>query len=196
LTAYNGYILNPDSVIQNSCFRSVALDDSGNMYVTGESSVNSVGIVTKIDNAGTTQWAKLIYYSNNGGGSNAIYQIGEFVYVAMKISNVGTISGISGGFRQTDTLFDVAILKYSTAGVLQWATMIGAPIYFDIPNSITADSSGNVYTAGYTSSSGLTLSGALGGFTKTTSNADAFIVKHDSAGVLQWAKIISGSNGL
>ena len=76
---------------------------------------------------------------------------------------------------------DAFIVKYNSAGTLQWTKLLGTSGN-EIAKALTIDSSGNLYVAGRTS-------GDLNGETNSGS-PDAFIVKYDSAGVLQWTKLL------
>ncbi len=94
-------------------------------------------------------------------------------------SNLGEVTG--GGY-------DAFIMKVSSAGTIVWVTQLGtttkAPNYVSASNSaadkcngVAVDSTGNVYCAGQTASS---MGEANGGGT------DAFVVKLNSSGVVQW----------
>ena len=80
---------------------------------------------------------------------------------------------------------DAFIVKFSSKGKRLWGTYYGGSSS-DYGQGCTVDSSGNIFLAGYTSSiSGIASStgahqGSLGG------NTDAFVVKFNSNGVLQW----------
>jgi hypothetical protein len=62
---------------------------------------------------------------------------------------------ITGGINGSSPAFDIATIKYSSAGVQQWAkTYNGAKDSADVGNAIGIDGLGNVYVAG--ASTGLT----------------------------------------
>lgn len=75
---------------------------------------------------------------------------------------------------------DGFLVKYNAAGDLQWIRQFGTPSE-DRASSIALDSSGDVYVAGYTTS-------ALPGFSFLGGFADAFVLKYNSAGALQWTR--------
>ncbi len=71
--------------------------------------------------------------------------------------------------------YDIVLIKYNPSGVQQWIrTWNGSGNSDDIPNAITADSSGNTYITGSTQVTGF--------------NTNYITLKYDQAGILQWAK--------
>jgi hypothetical protein len=78
------------------------------------------------------------------------------------------------------------VAKYSAAGVALWANKLEAssPIY----SSVTVDAAGNAYVVGYFNSD-IT----IGATTYTSTSPDAYIVKYDAQGALQWAQRGNGS---
>lgn len=85
--------------------------------------------------------------------------------------------------------YDGYIAKYNSSGICMWvANMCGPGV--DYASRIALDSSGNVYVAGYFSSSKLDFNNNIsiindGGF-------DAFIAKYNSIGICQWVEKFSG----
>ncbi|MEI1278547.1 SBBP repeat-containing protein [Leptospira venezuelensis] len=79
---------------------------------------------------------------------------------------------------------DLFVIKYDTNGNKQWTRLLGTPgeIAETYAYGITSNSSGNIYTTGYTN-------GNLDGQTKTGSQ-DLFIVKYDSNGNKQWTRLL------
>ncbi|MBK7446266.1 MAG: SBBP repeat-containing protein [Ignavibacteria bacterium] len=114
----------------NDRANSIAIDDSGNVYVTGETDYNnsvSAGYATiKYNSEGIQQW--LARY--NGSNSN------PFLYFTKSI-----VLDRSGNVYVTGRGTPI---KYSPSGVEQW---IGNGI--NISKSIFLDSSGNVYVTGH-----------------------------------------------
>ena len=119
------------------------------------------------------------------------------VYMA---GNTGTSSGTSiatAGSHQSANggSEDAFLVKFNSAGVRQWGTYYGGSGY-DEGNSCATDASGNVYMAGYTTSS-LSIS-TLGSHQSTFGGgsiiiSDAFLVKFNSAGIRQWGTYYGGS---
>jgi hypothetical protein len=85
---------------------------------------------------------------------------------------------------------DAFLAKFSSAGILQWATYYGGNMD-DYGTGLACDHSGNVYLAGATeSTAGIATAGAH----QTTSggSSDDFLAKFNSAGTLQWATYFGG----
>ena len=143
----------------------MVLDGSRNIYVTGGDDGNS--FVAKFDNDGALQWTRKIFVYGYGQTSIAIS--GGDIYV------VGTWYNSSVGY---DTGW---IAKYNTSGSIQWQksfTNSSNHIYF---REVTTDPSGNIYVAGYhTSSSSPTEVG--------------IVVKFDSTGSVSWARKVTNTS--
>jgi uncharacterized delta-60 repeat protein len=150
-----------------------ALDNDGNIYITGESTDSSSdeNITTiKYDPSGNQQWVK--FY--NGSGDNvdearAIYVDGsDNIYVTGYSRN--------GPFTADG---DLTTIKYNSSGQEQWVGIYDQDDEFDGGVSVVADAAGNVHAAGTTTSSSL--------------NQDFVIVKYNSSGMEQWAKLYNGT---
>jgi len=87
---------------------------------------------------------------------------------------------------------DVFILRFTSTGVLTWATFYGG-ISTEFPNFIVTDNFNNVYVTGWTEGNiptqvwGSYNQAAFGG------NRDAFVLRFTNAGVLSWATCYGGS---
>ncbi len=89
------------------------------------------------------------------------------------VYGTGQSDGVSSGM-------DIAVIKYNSAGVQQWAIRYNGPGNGnDIPTSIAVDISGNVYVAGKSFGSG-TLE-------------DYVVIKLNSSGVQQWLQRYNGT---
>lgn len=150
----------------------IAIDTSGNSYVTGSSDAGSQGtnfVTIMYNTSGVQQWATS--YNGPGNSVDAATQIkldSQFnVYV----------SGHSDG-GATD--LDIATLKYNNSGVQQWVSRYNGLLnFFDVPEALFVDASNNVYVAGAT----------YGGL--ATEN-DYVTIKINSTGTQQWARVFDG----
>lgn len=80
--------------------------------------------------------------------------------------------------------YDIFIAKFNASGNVLWAKSIGET-GMESGTSVSTDSDGNVYLAGYFYSSSIT----FGSFTLTNSgSSDIFLVKYDSTGNVLWAR--------
>lgn len=152
---------------------SLAIDTSGNTYVTGSATVSGQGAnfaTIKYNSAGVQQWVTL--YNGPGNSIDAATQI--------KLDNNFNVY-VSGHSYGSGTDLDIATIKYNNAGGQQWVSRFdGALNFFDVPEALHVDASNNVYVAGAT----------YGGL--ATEN-DFVTIKINSTGVQQWAKTFDGT---
>ncbi len=209
----------------NDKIEAIAVDDAGNVYVTGESEAadETTSCVTiKYSSKGAEQW--VARYSGPGGSSSAkdialdnngnVYVTGKskspgFLpaadYLTIKYDANGNeqwvarYSGgrplpdeawaiavdaaggvyVTGGSWGEDTSLDYITIKYGADGKQQWLARYNGPgDGVDIATSIALDSSSNVYVTG--------LSGGA------NSSTDYATIKYDSNGVEQWVRRFNG----
>jgi hypothetical protein len=123
----------------------MAVDGSGNVYVTGQSATNGGIFVTdcatiKYNSAGEQQWvARYNVQPRNytSGKAIAVDDSGN-VYVLAFVDT----TGVNARFFTT--------IKYNSAGEQQWAAEYQSGTSDDEPAAITVDGSGNVYVTGMT----------------------------------------------
>jgi hypothetical protein len=163
---YNG----PANAIDRA--HSIAVDASGNVYVTGGSDGsegNSDYTTIKYDAAGNELWVKR--YEGFGGGEEALFLTVDAngnIYITGK--SVG--SGGEGGF-------DFATIKYDAAGNEVWIKRYnGSGNENDAARSLAVDGSGNVYVTGESYGSG--------------TDFDYATIKYDAAGNELWVKRYNG----
>jgi Beta-propeller repeat len=118
----------------------LGIDNSGNVYVTGQSpgAKNYDGATIKYDSFGQTQWearyngpANLDDYAND-----------------LAVDSSGNIY-VTGGSVNSKFYFDFVTIKYGPAGQEEWIANYDGPANLDDSGTaITADSSGSVYVTG------------------------------------------------
>lgn len=176
----------------------LALDGSGNVYVTGyffgtatfgAYSKTSAGVadlfVAKYDPNGTVQWVQSAGGTNGDfgndiavDGSGNVYVIGYFFGTA----TFGTTEKTSAGS------YDFFVVKYNTSGTLQWVQTAGGSGN-DYGYGIEVDGTGNVYVTG--SFQGTV---TFGSTPKTSvGNSDIFLAKYNSSGVVEWVQSAGGT---
>ena len=145
--------------------RPIAVDRSGNVYITGysEDPTNGLDYLTiKYDSAGQQQWVKRY------DGPAHDWDMPEAIAVDLS-GNVYVTGESVGGAGY----FGFATIKYNSAGQRQWvARYNGEPAANDFAFAIAVDSVGNVYVTGESFSSAI--------------DAVMVTVKYNSVGEQQW----------
>ena len=88
-----------------------------------------------------------------------------------------THGGLDGNINSGG--LDIFLVKFNSSGTKQWTKQLGTSSS-DFGESVTTDSSGNIYVTGVTQ-------GGLDGNTHLGSS-DLLLVKYNSSGVKQWTK--------
>jgi hypothetical protein len=156
----------------------VALDSSGNIYVTGwtygglDGNSNSGGcdlFLIKYNPGGIKQWTKQLGTASDDCACGVAVDNLNNIYVAGDTNDDldGNIN--AGGW-------DIFLVKYNSDGEKQWTKQLGTASD-DHANGVALDSSGNIYVTGYTY-------GGLDGNSNSGLN-DIFLVKYNSSGVKQ-----------
>ncbi len=200
---------------------SIVTDQDGNIYITGATTSYNFptlnpgngsyfqGIISggwdvfilKFSSRGERLWAT--YYGgsdNEWGNSIAVNLDGEIYVTGVTTSNdFPTYDPGNGAYYQGSSVRgygDAFVLKFSSTGELQWATLYGGSDY-DVGNSITIDNNGNIFITGQTWSNdfptydpgnGAYYQGNLGG-----GDQDAFVAKFNNSCSLVWATYYGGS---
>ncbi|AWV99546.1 SBBP repeat-containing protein [Arcticibacterium luteifluviistationis] len=187
----------------NDYGKSVAVDGSGNVYITGyyagtatfgSTSFRSAGgtdvFVAKYNAGGALEWVQSGGGRNNDysysvavDGSGGVYITGDFFYTA----TFGTRS-ISGA-----GIYDVFLARYNTSGHLLWVKAFGGETSGDYCQalSVTVDDLGLVYITG--SFLGTALFGDIS--VNSVGGTDIFVAKYNSYGVLLWVRSAGGPSG-
>ena len=153
---YNGFANSIDGPA------AIAIDDSGNVYVTGRSEhiVTDYISTIKYNSSGDSVWVRR--YS----GTNPYYEGGT----ALALDNLGNVY-VTGS----------ATIKYNSSGDSVWVRRYEDPADYEAASSIVLDDSGNVYVTGQR------YYGESTGYDFTT-------IKYNSFGDSVWVKRYNGSN--
>jgi uncharacterized delta-60 repeat protein len=132
---YNGPANGGDSAV------AMAIDGSGNVYVTGgsDSDITPDFITIKYDSTGQQQWvARFSGEDNTAEFANAI---------AIDSSGNVYVTGVGWGYGNDS---DYGTIKYNSSGEQQWVGRYDGPAHsLDTAMAIAVDSSGNVYVTGW-----------------------------------------------
>ncbi len=183
------------------------VDTSKNLYLAGYSNSttaiasggyqNSFGggnydaFLVKFNPSGTRLWATYYGGSDDDQGKYCALDANGNIYLTGQTRSSSNIAS-SGHQNSLGGNEDGFLVKFNASGTRIWATYYGNT-GDDYGNSIAIDVSGNIYLAGYTSS---TSSIASGGHQNTIGgggNLDAFLAKFNTSGTRIWATYYGGS---
>ncbi|MCC6182590.1 MAG: SBBP repeat-containing protein [Bacteroidia bacterium] len=141
-------------------------DAYGNIYVAG-ATYNSAGntdvLIAKYNSAGVQLWIQQYAGAGNGHDFAAGMVVTDTYVIITGAVTTSTASPTT----------DVITMKYSSAGVFQWATTYnGAGNNFDSGKHVVLDGSGNVYITG--------------GSYNASGDIDFVTIKYDASGTQQW----------
>jgi uncharacterized delta-60 repeat protein len=159
---------------RNDWASSMAVDERGNVHVTGFSDGSSSWLVyydyatVKYNSVGIEQWVARY----NGPGDEQDYAES----IALDGRGNVYVTGSSEGISPYD---DYATIKYNSAGVEQWVARYNGPgNSSDHAKSIAVDRGGNVYVTGRSYGSG--------------TSPDYATIKYNSTGVERWVARYNG----
>jgi uncharacterized delta-60 repeat protein len=133
---------------RQSFAKAIAVDNSGNVYVTGLSQGGGTPTdfaTVKYDANGNQQWAQR-YDAPGDRDDNAN---------SIAVDGQGNVY-VTGESWGSGTLYDCATIKYNSAGVQQWIQRYNGPGNgSDYGNSVAVDAQGGVYVTGWSAQSGI-----------------------------------------
>ena len=154
----------------------IAVDASGNAYVTGFSYGSSTGYdyaTIKYRPDGSEQWTAR--YNGRGGGDRAL---------ALALDTAGNVyvTGYSNSSEEPEGNYDYATIKYDSDGNELWVARYDGPAGDDdFAYALAVDGLGNVYVTG--------------GSPSSDTNYDYATIKYDSGGNQQWVARYDGPAG-
>jgi hypothetical protein len=145
--------------------------------------------IIKLSSDGAIQWQKCLggefpISGVEGDDQAADIQLagdGGYIVAGYTNSNDWEVSGNHG-------VFDAWVVKLDSTGTIQWQKCLGGS-KLDVGTYIQPTSDAGYIMSGYTSSNDGEVSGNHGGY------FDAWVVKLDNTGAIQWQKCLGGSNG-
>ena len=165
----------------------------GEVLIGGTSGGNGGydSFISKFNVSGDLQWAKNF-------GANGHDKIEGIAAAAGNVYATGYQKGAggdwdtgSGTIQLGSSAYDPFTIKLNSSGVTQWVFAVGGSSGYEAGWGVATDSSGNVYTTGYyRGTSDLESGSGTTNFTSNTSNKnEVFLLKHNSSGAHQWAKV-------
>ncbi|MFQ6092549.1 MAG: SBBP repeat-containing protein [bacterium] len=149
----------------------LAVDHSGNVYVTGSSGGSGTGAdyaTVKYNLDGVPQW--LTRYHGPGSGDDYA--------TALAVDGSGNVY-VTGTSEGTGTWHDYATIKYNPDGVQQWVARYDGPENWDDrATDLAVGGSGNIYVTGWSEGSG--------------TGADYATIKYNPDGDQQWVARYNG----
>lgn len=147
----------------------VGTDASDNIYAAGFADDGPNGddaYIVKVNAAGTIQWQN--YYSLGS-------QRDEFD--RLFVTATGDVYAVGYSRNNAGNKFGGVLVKFNNSGVIQWEkSLVNTASDSLVWYGVVADSSGNVYTSGYSATGGIRM----------------ILAKYNSSGVLQWQKRVTG----
>jgi len=159
--------------------RGVAVDTSGNIYITGytngglDGNTNIGGediFLVKYNSAGTKQWTRQLGTTSSDAANGLALDASGNIYITGS-----TYGGLDGNTNMG--MDDIFLVKYNSAGTKQWTRQLGTS-NSDAGRAVAADTGGNIYITGSTA-------GSLEGNTGT---GPVFLIKYNSSGTRQWTR--------
>jgi outer membrane protein assembly factor BamB len=152
----------------------IAVDSSGNVYVTGSSEgsgTSSDYATIKYSSTGKQLWVKRYNGPGNGGDVATAIAVDSSANVYVTGNSVATLG-------------NYATIKYSSTGKELWVRRYNGPTNgSDTADAIAVDSAGNVYVTGYSEGSGTSF--------------DYATIKYSSTGKQLWVRRYNGpENGV
>ena len=162
-----------DSQNSEDYARGIAIDDSGNVYVTGESFGSGTDrdyATIKYSPSGQEEW--VARYNGPGNGIDAAY--------ALAVDGSGNVYVTGASVGTTFPDFDYATIKYNSDGQEQWVARYNGPGNGDDgATRLAIDGSGNVYVTGQSRD--------------PITNYEQYVtIKYNSGGQEQWDASYSG----
>jgi chitodextrinase len=165
----------------------VAVDGSGNVYVTGyttgdlDGETNAGGsdiFLMKYNSSGTKQWTRLLGTASSDAGYGVAVDGSGNVYVT------GTTEGALDGQTHSGGTYDTFLTKYNASGTKQWTRLLGNGTE-TYAYTVAVDGSSNIFVAGHTR-----------GTFDSESNAgmlDIYVAKYNSSGTRQWVRMLGSA---
>jgi hypothetical protein len=148
----------------------LALDSSGNIYVSCTNTAATGIIIAKYNSSGAIQWQRSFLATASD------FYIGK----NLTVDSAGSVYSVGSSYDSAINFQTrLQIVKYDSSGAYQWQRIVYGNSPYPIEGwGICSDSSNNIYATGSYLSSDGTVSGIL-------------IVKYNSSGTIQWQRVFT-----
>ncbi len=180
--------------------KAIAVDDAGNVYVTGESGsrdiddwggshlhdADSTLFVLKLNSSGEHLWhtfygeGQVLPFGMAVNENGEVYVTGESAHSWLGDENVDPLHA-----HTVEEVRDVFVLKLNTSGAYQWHTFYGCSSS-DSGQGIVLDSNNDPYITGYSDASWLGDGNTVPRHAHAGASKDVLVMKLTNAGVYQW----------
>jgi hypothetical protein len=211
-----GRILDVTGVSTTEHAYGVACDSSNNVYMVGlyngtpsiktqsntvlgtlPTSAGSSAFACKFNSSGTYQYSRIVDSAGTEQGLGVTCDSSGNMYLTGYYNGTPTIkdqAGTSLGTLPADTANAAFVSKFNSSGTYQYSRIVDSA-GSDSGNSITCDSSGNMYLAGFYNGTP-TIKDQAGtslGTLPASSGIAAFVSKFDLSGTYQYSRIIDSA---
>jgi len=180
--------------------KAIAVDNEGNVYVTGESSSRDISdwggshlhdadstlFVLKLNSSGEHLWhtfygeGKVPSFGMEVNENGDVYVTGESAHSWLGNENIAPLHA-----HTIEEIRDAFVLKLNTNGAYQWHTFYGCSSS-DSGQSIVLDSNNDPYITGYSDASWLGDGATTPRHAHAGDSKDILVMKLTNAGVYQW----------
>ena len=145
--------------------------------------------VVKLDSVGNIEWSRCYggYWWDHGYSIVQTRDSG-YVFVGSGLSDNGDVQGLHGATNGYGFFQDYWVVKINSTGMIEWQKCLGGTAD-DVPFDISNTDDGGYILTGTTLSNDFDVSGNH----SSNNYVDAWIVKLDSSGGIQWQKCLGGS---
>lgn len=196
--------------------RAMACDTSGNIYICGSTGSamhiatpgsfqdtvagpQNCGFLAKFNNNGNIIWATYFGGADTTESGDAILACAcdnaNNVYIAGVVESTSSIFITPGCYQDTSGGGggDAFLTKFDSNGVVKWSTYFGSDSG-DYAEAIVCDNAASVYMAGSTYSHHNIATPGSYQASYGGGEVDAFVVKFNDTGAIQWASYFGGNN--
>jgi Secretion system C-terminal sorting domain len=189
--------------------QAITVDASGNVYMTGSYDSPSLTFgatatlgnngdydvyIVKFDGSGTPLWADAAPASSSNFstdiGTDIVTDINGDVYMTGAFKSPVITFGTITLSNNTMYFNDAFIVKYNSAGVVQWAKRMGGN-GDEVASSVNVDNCGYIYVCGSLGSATVYFAGMPLGFSVGN---EIMVLKYDDSGNEVWGKTAIGNN--